>query len=424
MKMKIVIIFFVSMLFLSGVFPALCSQLISEDAVNPEGSCYVRGTYMISTEWGQHGYYKVLCPWTNSSHTSRCRLGCWSVAIGQIINYHAMYYNLQSEGDVEYNCTNLTIDPWHIVSDLDETEYSWFEMSDKLNASSTVAQKENVSRLLYDTAIVIQKDFGTGGYLTVDNTTMIPNLINELIDHFPSINSWCEWDTNLTESEIVYELDHGRPIMFYTVGHNVITGETFPHAMVIDGYQYTGSPPDTFEVHLNYGWDGPTGLELPNTWYDYYGNFPTFDPEYIFDDPNYRKGLFIRMFPKVDYFDGPNCAHTGEECQYMVRVDFDTDPPLEFLIDWGDGTSTDWLGPYRLEETCTVSKEWRDSGVYDVTVKVKSVVGSESEWSDPYPVYVSRFSFLVPLMEFLLNMKDTLPGLEPFINILLRLCCL
>ena len=421
MYKKIVIILICTLMVTSAI-PIVSSNIVYKESENKKSSEYFPGTYLIETEWGQHGYYKRLCPYTNSSHTSRCRLGCWSVAIGQIINYYSDYYNLQSQGYVEYNCTTLTIDPWHIVSDLDETDYYWFNMSNKLNSSSSESEKDNVSRLLYDTAIVIQKDFGTGGYLTIDNTTAIPKLINELIDHFPSINAYTEWDTDLTESEIVDEINHGRPIMFYTVGHNKTTQETFPHAMIIDGYEYTGSPP-AFNVHINFGWDGPDGLELPNTWYNYYGHFPTFDPYIWFDDINFRKGLYIRLNPTFDSFIGPECAKLPDTCEFKVRTDFDTEPPLEFFFDWGDGSNSGWLGYYRLGETCTASNSWREPGIYDVKVKVKNAMGAEGDWSEPLTVHITKFGFLLPLLELLVNLKNRYPGLEPLLNPFIKLIC-
>ncbi len=419
---KKILIFIICMLMITSALPSIGSQIVYEKSKNQKSSDYIPGSYFIDAEWGQHGHYKRLCPYTNSSHTSRCRLGCWSVAIGQIINYYSDYYNLQSQGYVEYDCTNLTIDPRHIESDLDEIDYYWFNMSNKLNSTSSESEKENVSRLLYDTAIVIQKDFGTGGYLTIDNTTAVPNLINELIDHFPSINAFTEWDIDLKESEIVNEIDHGRPIMFYTVGHNKTTQETFAHAMIIDGYEYTGSPP-AFNVHINYGWDGPDGLELPDTWYNYYGHFPTFDPNIWFDDINYRKGLYIRMDPTFDSFIGPECAKLPDDCLFMVRTDFDTDPPLEFFFDWGDGSNSGWLGSYRLGETCTASNSWREPGIYDVKVKVKNSMGAESDLSEPLTIHITKFGFLLPILEFLINLRDQHPGLEPFLTAIIKLLC-
>ncbi len=422
MKKKIAIIF-ACMLLITSSLPIISSQTIDKKSFNDKPCIYTPGTYLINTEWGQHGHYKRLCPWTNSTQTSRCRLGCWSVAIAQIINYHSEYYNLQSRGYVEYNCTDHIIDPWHIESDLDETDYYWFNMSNKLNSTSSESERENVSRLLYDTAIVIQKDFGTGGYLTVDNTTYIPKLINELIDHFPAINAYTEWDTQLTEAEIVDEINHGRPIMFYTVGHNKTNQEKFPHAMVIDGYDYTGSPPETFEVHINYGWDGPEGLELPKTWYDYYGHFPTYDLNISFDDPRYRKGLYIRMNPSFDYFAGPECAKLPETCIFEVRTDFDTDPPLEFFFDWGDGSYSGWLGQYKLGETCSASYSWRKAGIYDVRVKVKNAMGAEGDWSEPLTVHITKFGFLLPFLKFFLNLRDRHPGLAPLFTAIIKVLC-
>ncbi|UCF12662.1 MAG: C10 family peptidase [Thermoplasmatales archaeon] len=423
MKKKLIGIF-VCMLLIISVLPTICSKIVYEDSINPKFSNYTRGVYMIDTEWGQHGYYKSLCPWTCANHTSRCRLGCWSVAIGQIINYHSDHYSLQSHGYVDYDCTDHTIDPWEIESDLDETDYDWSQMADKLVSGSTAAEKRNVSRLLYDTAIVIQKDFGTMGYLTIENTNAVPDLINELIDHFPSINAFTEWDNDLTEAEIVEEIDHGRPIMFYTVGHNITSGSSFPHAMVIDGYDYTGGPPHTFEVHLNYGWDGPVGLELPNTWYDYYGNFPSYDPNCVFDDPNYRKGLLIRLSPIFTHFGGPACALLGQECQFTVKSDFDTDPPMQYSFDWGDGTNSGWLGPYQLGETCTASNSWQSPGIYEVKVKVKNNMGCESDWSESLTIHITRYGFLLPILEFLIELRDRIPALEPFLTVIINLFCL
>jgi hypothetical protein len=427
MKEKIICIL-ILMLLLISTLPSISSQMSLYDSINPKSSNYKRGVYLIDTEWGQHGYYKRLCPFTNESHTSRCRLGCWSVAISQIINYHSDHYSLQSHGYVSYECTNHTIDPWEIESDLDATDYDWSQMANKVNAASPESVKDNVSRLCYDTAIVIQKNFGTMGYRTITMDLSLPDanvndLINELIEHYPSIDTFSEWDNDLTEAEIVEEIDDGRPIMFYTVGHNLTTGNNFPHAMVIDGYEYTGGPPHTFKVHLNYGWDGPAGLELPNTWYDYYGDFPTYDPNCVFDDPNFRKALFIRLSPIFTHYSGPLCAMMGQECQFTVRTDFDTDPPLFYQFDWGDGSMSTWFGPYQLQETCTASYSWRNPGIYEVKVKVKNNMGSESDWSDSLIIHITRYNILLPILEFLIKLRDRYPALEPILTMIISFIC-
>ena len=180
---------------------------------------------------------------------------------------------------------------------------------------------------------------------------------------------------------------------------------------------------DAFNVHINFGWDGPDGLELPDTWYNYYGHFPTFDPNIWFDDINYRKGLYIRMDPTFDSFIGPECAKLPDTCEFMVRTDFDTDPPLEFFFDWGDGSNSGWLGHYRLGETCTASHSWREPGIFDVKVKVKNAMGAEGDWSESLKVHITKFGFLLPLLEILINLKNRYPGLEPLLNPLIKILC-
>lgn len=350
--------------------------------INTESYGYSIDSYLIDTEWGQHGYYKSKCPWTQTRPPEQCRLGCWSVAIGQIINYHHNYYNLQSQGFVDYWCTETWIDPQHIVNDLNAYDYDWSQMVNKLVDSSSVAEKDNVSRLLFDTATVIQKDFGTDGYCTFSNTTNLNILINELVDHFKGITAFTYWDNNLTESEIVYEIDHGRPIMFYTIGHDLTSRDSFGHAWIIDGYRYNDSGKRLkFEVHFNYGWAGGNPDSLANSWYYYYGEFPTYDNNSVFDETDYRKGLLIRLSPIPPSLYGPSSGVAGKSYDYTATTIYDVNPPLYYKFDWGDGTFTDWLGRYDSGEPCVASHVWREKGIYDVRVKAKDVDGWESDWA-------------------------------------------
>jgi len=83
---------------------------------------------------------------------------------------------------------------------------------------------------------------------------------------------------------------------------------------------------------------------------------------------------------------GPSSGDSGEEYTYTsVTVDPQEDQ-IYYLWDWGDGTQSDWLGPYESGEDVTVSHSWNARGNYEVKVKAKDINGDESEWSDPLPV--------------------------------------
>jgi hypothetical protein len=190
MKGKIIGILVCMLMISTVVIPNISSLRINDEKLNYEPMenkefTYLPDDYLINTEWEQQGTipydYNFYCP-NNTNTGNKERLGCWSVAIAQIINYKLQYYSLQSVGNVDYWCTEDFIEPQHILTDLDAFHYDWTKMANKLDAGSTAEELENVRRILYDTAIVIQKDFGTGGYKTViGHPPDVSNLTFELI---------------------------------------------------------------------------------------------------------------------------------------------------------------------------------------------------------------------------------------------------
>ena len=93
-----------------------------------------------------------------------------------------------------------------------------------------------------------------------------------------------------------------------------------------------------------------------------------------------------------------------------VSADPDGDE-IYYMFDWGDGTTSGWLGPYKSGETVKVSHIWTKSGVYEIKVKAKDSKDAESEWSEPLQITVQS-----TLLEKIYNM---LP--EFLRNIILRI---
>ena len=54
-----------------------------------------------------------------------------------------------------------------------------------------------------------------------------------------------------------------------------------------------------------------------------------------------------------------------------------------YLFDWGDGTDSDWVGPYPSGQTGEASHNWTDLGEYEVKVIARDNFGARSEWSNP-----------------------------------------
>jgi len=111
------------MVMIISILPTLCSKTINYNRINSASYEYTSHSYLINTDWGEKSPYYEKCPMNNQPGrpSYRNRLGCWSVAIGTIINYH----QLQSQGSVDYTCTHWYIDPQHIQNNLDEHVYDW-----------------------------------------------------------------------------------------------------------------------------------------------------------------------------------------------------------------------------------------------------------------------------------------------------------
>jgi len=59
-----------------------------------------------------------------------------------------------------------------------------------------------------------------------------------------------------------------------------------------------------------------------------------------------------------------------------------------YKFDWGDGTYSDWLGPYSSGNKISATHKWFSKGAYTVMVKAKDINGIESSWSEPLSVMI------------------------------------
>ena len=119
--------------------------------------------------------------------------------------------------------------------------------------------------------------------------------------------------------------------------------------------------------------------------------------------------------------DVPEGALTGRirtDIEYIVRA-YDPDgDDVFYLIDWGDNTNSDWIGPLPSGDNVEASYTWAGEGTYEIRVLAKDDHGVKSEWSDPLSVsmpknkafnlmflqFLGRFMERFPLLEFLLDL--------------------
>jgi hypothetical protein len=88
--------------------------------------------------------------------------------------------------------------------------------------------------------------------------------------------------------------------------------------------------------------------------------------------------------------DGPSQGIILDEYSFTTSTIEPENEPIYFLFSWDDGTTSNWLGPYASNETVQSSHSWNEAGDYNITVKAKDENGTESDWSEPHTVHITK----------------------------------
>ena len=116
--------------------------------------------------------------------------------------------------------------------------------------------------------------------------------------------------------------------------------------------------------NLNYGWDH----------YAEYIDLFTFN---LFGDPSLNiQGIAVENLPpNIPIIDGPNSGSTGSEYNYCIIVSDPDNDNLYIKWNWGDGNSSDILGPITSGSEVYGSHIWNTKGSYKISVNIEDEHG-------------------------------------------------
>jgi len=92
-----------------------------------------------------------------------------------------------------------------------------------------------------------------------------------------------------------------------------------------------------------------------------------------------------------------------------------TDPDgdnVSYFIDWGDGTSTGWIGLYESGKEIIVSHTWSAQGTYTVRAKAKDIYGAEGPWGT-LKVWIPRINLISKIL--VIQLMNRFPRLNQLI---------
>lgn len=90
----------------------------------------------------------------------------------------------------------------------------------------------------------------------------------------------------------------------------------------------------------------------------------------------------------------PNSPLGVIECKIGINYSFQTitidneDDAVYYKFDWGDGTISNWIGPYESEILVETDHTWLQIGNYEIATKAKDSWNQESNWSEPLSITV------------------------------------
>ena len=117
---------------------------------------------------------------------------------------------------------------------------------------------------------------------------------------------------------------------------------------------------------------------------------------------------------------GPVNGGVGNSYTYTTTS---TDPDgdqIYYQFDWGDGTSSGWVGPFSSGSTGSADKTWQSQGSYQIKVAAKDTHGKISDWSDVLEVTIPK-SKTVNINSILVNLLQRYPNMFPLLRNLIGL---
>jgi hypothetical protein len=151
------------------------------------------------------------------------------------------------------------------------------------------------------------------------------------------------------------------PTAFYDGGKEVVVGGTASiddHKAIIE--EIGQRDVHELDLSLTVEWIGDGGLDI---------QLSITNNEEVENNP-----------PATPSISGPEKGKTGTNIEFALEaVDPDGDD-LNYIIDWGDESGEESIGPYSSGQEVKVSHTWEVDGEYSVKAKAVDMDGAESDW--------------------------------------------
>ena len=163
-------------------------------------------------------------------------------------------------------------------------------------------------------------------------------------------------------------------------------------------YEFSTIAVDQDDDTIRFGWSW-NGDETVEDWTDYYPPLESVTISHIFsavgiyeilviaEDNVGDQSDFSSVFtivitnpPDAPVIKGPTNGKVGVSCNYRFSAVDNDDDKIYLYIDWGDGNTMDWFGPYASNDEVTFVHSFSINGTYTIKAKAKDLNNLEGEW--------------------------------------------
>ena len=234
-------------------------------------------------------------------------------------------------------------------------------------------------------------------YITVDNSGNDNSPPNKPSDPDPANHS-INVDINTNLSWTGGDLDSGD-----IVTYDVYFGSMLPIQKMASNITIPTYDPETLIYDLTYfwnvvAWDNHGASTVGPGWY-----LTTINPHN--NPPNKPSKPSGQIKGKI----GQNYSYT------TTTTDPDGDQ-LYYNWSWGDNTFSGWIGLYYSGENVNESHSWIKKGNYNIKVKAKDILGTESNWSDTLAFRMPKSYICNQIIQLPMKMMERFSFFEKILN--------
>jgi hypothetical protein len=85
---------------------------------------------------------------------------------------------------------------------------------------------------------------------------------------------------------------------------------------------------------------------------------------------------------------GPVTGTIGIDYSFSAVTTDPEEDQIFYMFDWGDGTASDWIGPYNSGAPGNAMHHWDSAGTYEIKAKAKDIGGGQSGWSPTHSITI------------------------------------